>query len=481
MNDTTGPEPEGPDAAFDRLRAADPAAGLAADVDALDAAVRQRIAAATHDATAPDELSVARARRGRAAWLSVAAVAAGALVFGSAGYALGNAGGSGDSTTAGAVITLGQQGSAEQGAASDAANAAPEMATSDVGRSALSYPSGYGSRTTFTSTGLSDAAGSAQAWAYDPAAAFNAATAERVAAALGLAGSAALVDGMWSIGPNDGTGPSLQLQPDGLASVNFYDPTRDPYACQASGAEPAEEGDGTDPDNGAVPLPGPPKDCATAEVGAAPQGDAAVAAARDLLGSLGVDADAFEYETQDSGVVGASYVSAYQVVDGERTGAAWSVGFAGDGIQSLNGPLAAVTSLGSYDLVSEQEAVSRLSDPRFGASYSYPMMYASGIADDAASSVRESAELGATTDLGTSTEVAPAPEPTLPPAVEPGSAFAWPVTEVTLTSARLGLTMYTLPDGASVLLPAYVLSSADGQSWSVVAVADSQLDFTPQG
>jgi len=55
------------------------------------------------------------------------------------------------------------------------------------------------------------------------------------------------------------------------------------------------------------------------------------------------------------------------------------------------------------------------------------------------------------------------------------------VTEVRLTSARLGLTMSMLPDGTTVLLPAYALSSADGQSWSVLAVAGSQLNFAPAG
>jgi len=32
-----------------------------------------------------------------------------------------------------------------------------------------------------------------------------------------------------------------------------------------------------------------------------------------------------------------------------------------------------------------------------------------------------------------------------------------------------------------VLLPAYALSSADSQEWSVVAVSDAHLDFAPVG
>jgi hypothetical protein len=52
------------------------------------------------------------------------------------------------------------------------------------------------------------------------------------------------------------------------------------------------------------------------------------------------------------------------------------------------------------------------------------------------------------------------------------------VTQVELVSARLGLAQHTLPTGATVLLPAYELSSADGGTWSVVAVADDDLDFS---
>ncbi len=50
---------------------------------------------------------------------------------------------------------------------------------------------------------------------------------------------------------------------------------------------------------------------------------------------------------------------------------------------------------------------------------------------------------------------------------------------MTITDARLGLAVQHQPDGAAVLLPAYELSDAAGNVWSVVAVVDDQLDFTP--
>jgi len=71
-----------------------------------------------------------------------------------------------------------------------------------------------------------------------------------------------------------------------------------------------------------------------------------------------------------------------------------------------------------------------------------------------------------------------APEPTLPPTMDPGDPFAWPVSEVTITDSALGLAMYTQPDGSAVLLPTYQLTADDGSAWSMVAVVDSALNFS---
>ncbi|CAL8969521.1 hypothetical protein CELL_00536 [Cellulomonas sp. T2.31MG-18] len=82
-------------------------------------------------------------------------------------------------------------------------------------------------------------------------------------------------------------------------------------------------------------------------------------------------------------------------------------------------------------------------------------------------------------------EPIPAPSSTVPPVApttpSAGSAIAWPVRHVTITSARLGLAVTTLPSGASVLVPTYQLTDADGGTWSVIAVVDAQLDLTAAG
>jgi hypothetical protein len=150
---------------------------------------------------------------------------------------------------------------------------------------------------------------------------------------------------------------------------------------------------------------------------------------------------------------------------------AWSLTFVGDAVQSLYGALAPLVPLGSYDVVSENEAVARLGDPRFGAGGG-GMIAATG-------SARAAEDQAAIAPA----EPVPAPDrdvtpPTPPATVKPGTPLGWPVTEVELVSARLGLAQHTVPGGATVLLPAYELSNADGATWSVVAVADEQLDFT---
>ena len=164
------------------------------------------------------------------------------------------------------------------------------------------------------------------------------------------------------------------------------------------------------------------------------------------------------------------YVLAYELIGGQRTGLLWNMTLVEDGVQSLYGALAPLTPLGTYDVVSPDEAVGRLTDPRFGPTMGGPV-----IAADAAAAGSEVA----TIEPGVGTEPAgPLEDGTPPAAVQPGATFSWPVVEVTLTEARPALTQHTQPDGATVLLPAYELSGDDGAVWSVIAVTDAGLDFS---
>ncbi|MFD4993136.1 hypothetical protein ACFWH7_13370 [Cellulosimicrobium cellulans] len=487
MTTRTPDQPD--DADLERLRAADPAASAAPDTDALEAAVRDRVpeafaggaAAGSPDrtplsgsagptATLVDELAERRARRlRRRAPLQVAAAVAGVLVIGAGGYALGagavGASPAGDSAAESTALAPIQLGAADAPAAGDAAGGAvaPEsLAAGSRATADMAFPGLWGGRTVFHQEGLPTQGASADAWAYDAAGVFSQETASRIAEVLGVTGEVREDYGSYVVGSADWTGPTVSLQPDGLASVSFNDPTKDPWGCVVVTPMPAEgdEGSGS---SGAEPGA-----CEESDHGAPPSGADAVDALRDVLGSLGLDPAGYEVVAEeqpaDQGAPRATTVTAYEVVEGQRTGTQWSATYSGSGLASLYGGLAPRVAIGSYDVVSPAEAVDRLGDPRFGGGGMIAL-----------------AREGAAAELVP--EIAPAePEaPTVPPTVGEGARFAWPVTDVTITDARLGLAVQYQPDGAAVLLPAYELSDADGNVWSVVAVVDDQLDFAPAG
>ncbi|HQY33556.1 MAG TPA: hypothetical protein PLS68_06270 [Actinotalea sp.] len=450
--DTTAPDPD----EIARLAQADPAAGLHPDAAALRAAVDARTTAV------PDQLAVARSRRWTSWPARVAGIAAAALVVGGGGgYAIGAAGSQPELAAAAITLTTGPSGG--DAASSGAAGAPESLAVPDAGvggaaRTAdMSFWGGWG-RTVFTSSGLSDEGGSHAAWALDAASVFSDATIAAAAAALGVAGSPEMTYGSWSVGATDGTGPVVTLSADGTASLGYYDPTTDPWSCTT-----VTEGgaDGTTEEGLVAPEP-----CVQRDLGPAPQGEDASARLRALLGSLGQDAASFELVAEDYGDIAYAYVTAYQVIDGQRTGLAWSASFTGAGLQSLYGSLAPAVALGEYAVISPVEAVERLGDPRFGFGWGGPIAYADGAA------AREG-------DMAVQSEE-PA-VPTVPPTAAAGSSLSWPVTEVTIVSARLGVALHTQADGAAVLAPTYELTSADGGIWTVLAVADSALDFSAVG
>jgi len=472
--------PEQPDdAALERLRAADPAAGLDPDTEALEAAVCTRVpeafAGADGTTVAPgapasppagpgapsgapvDELAERRARRRRRAPLQVAAAVAGVLVVGAGGYALGagavGASPAGDTSELTALAPI-QLGTADAPATADGAGA--ESFAGDARSAAdVAYPGYWGGRTVFHQDGLPTEGASASAWAYDAAGVFSPETLLLVADALGVDGEVREDYGSLSAGSDDWTGPTVSLQPDGLASVSFNDPTKDPWGCVVVSPAPAD-GDG----GGESVEPGV---CEEADHGAPPSGADAVEQLRDVLTTLGLDPAGYEVvadeRAPDVEAPRATTVTAHEVVDGQRTGTQWSATFSGAGLASLYGALAPRVEIGTYDVVSPAEAVERLGDPRFGGG---------GMIAWARESTLE--------------QMAVEPEePTVPPTLGEGARFAWPVTDVTITDARLGLAVQYQPDGAAVLLPAYELSDAEGNAWSVVAVVDEQLDFAPAG
>jgi hypothetical protein len=487
-----------PDDAFDRVRAADPASTVEPDRARLRAAVAARaLGADAADDPAVIELATARAERvgrRRHAWVPVAAAVVGLSVIGGGGWALGRLG----QAPVAAPVSLGSSSIAGADARSAGEPAAPAGGAAVGSGPATVSPTfvgpGYGERTVFVGSGLSTSGTSGTVWGFDPASVFSRDTVAKAASVLGVTGAATQQGGTWVVGPQDGSGPTVQLQPDGLASLSYSDPTRSPWACLKSApdrpdatvgsgaAAPAiTSGPAPEPTVGTA-VPAPPQitpgyPCATTTPSTpAPTGDAATAQARTLMSSLGVDPGAYRFEVQAStpAQTTATQVTASQVLGGQLTGVQWSFVLVADGVQSLNAELAPVVKVGTYSLVSPADAVARLGDPRFGAGYGSVRPLALGSSSGSAT--------GPVPALGVAT-AAPgiataAPRPTVPPAPKAGSSIPWPVRTVTLTSSRLGLGMTTLSDGAVLLLPSYELSDSSGSAWSVIAVADDRLDFS---
>ncbi|HEY0118160.1 MAG TPA: hypothetical protein VGC04_05210 [Cellulomonas sp.] len=502
-----------PDDAFDRLRAADPAAGTEPDLDAI----RADVAAATGLPLAPvapagagpaavDDRAAGR-RPGRNDWVRLAAAAAVVAVLGTGGYLA--AGLSGGSSTADAragagpallpVISLpggrpaGAADSAPQAAGASAASGSAGSPTSSAAVGASGFVGGYVGRTVFTGDGLPTAGGAATAYAYDASGAVTAQTAARLAAVLGLSGEPRAQWGSWVVGPNDGTGPTLTIGGDGVGSLSYNDPSLyawdtcgasslpvpAPAPAGASGASdqlaPAPAAPGVavapvSPEKSAPPVPSG-GDRSLCDENATPTGDAAVAKARGVLTSLGVDlTGAVTSVDGKPELPGATPVQVdfTPAIDGQATGVSWSVSLVGDGVAGIYGPLATLVPLGSYDVISPAQAVDRLNDPRFGGSggIAYPMAVADGAAEGSVASAPYPVE-----------SPNPSQEPTVPPVPKAGAPIAWPVQQVTLTSARLGLAPVYRADGAQLLVPAYALTDTSGATWSVIAVVDDQLDF----
>lgn len=449
------------DVAFERLRAADPAADVVPDLTALRASVDAATGGTARTAgTAPERPAEAAGapavvagsrRRSSARWFQLAAVSAGVLAVGFGGYALGQAGGDAapsaqEQTAEPAVGGPGGDLATGDGGTADSRAVSPESASAAAD---TKIAPGWGARTTFASVGLDDTPGRAHAWAFDPSAVFSDATVARLAAALGASGKPELTYGSWRVGPADWSGPVVELSSDSQTSFFFSDPALDPWSEDGAAQE-------------------------------APTVEEAQTLLTDLMATLGVDSAGFELESLDEmQSPGSRSVTAHQVVDGQRTGVRWDLMATQGGVYSVNGQLAPLVDLGEYDVVGAQSAVARLGDPRFGSSggdviaYARDMSVASDVADPA---------VGPDVAWVDPTEPAdPAAVPELPVAPQPGTAFAWPVQSVTITGATLATGVFYQPDGGAVLLPAYTFTDGSGAQWSTVAVADAHLDFAPRG
>lgn len=461
------------DPAWDRLRDADPAAGDATDLSALRARVMAEVAAEQEPPTAGTPGPTATG--GRRA-LAVAAAVALLAGVGLAAGAVGRMTAAPPRTVASGYVMPALNAPPGAGAPESTAAASgssgPAAPVPDAARSSMPW---FGGRTLLTpAPGLPDDPGTASGYVLDGRDVDARSAVQRLAEALGVAGQPRQQDGSWVVGPADGTAATVVVTADGLTSWWFDDPTASPWGCPA----PAEPVPGPQPD---AVADGEPGDAATVEpapvpacpavTGEPPSERAAERRAREVLRAVGGDPDAWAWQTtaESSDAGGVVTVSATRQVAGQSTGMSLSAQVGPAGLFAMSGFLATVEEVPGYPVVGARTAALRSLDPRWSTLGPTPV-YREGDPVPLAAS-----DDGAAVSGSSGAATAPPPAPT----VDGRPVLLATVDEVTVTQATSDLTQFWQPDGTLLLVPAYLFTADDGRAWSMVAVADEYVSFTP--
>lgn len=328
--------------------------------------------------------------------------------------------------------------------------AMPSTNTGGADKMASSAMMGYGGKRHFSGH-FEKSAGEGEVWVYDPASNYTKEKAEQFAKALGFSGVAENSTGAWVINSSDGNGPSLILSPYGSVNINYYNPQAQGWNCATTDmsvakGEPNPSG-GTDP---AAPEP-----CVEKKPEKTLSDDELKTASLKILQDGGMNTDGLKVEIQRQDPAYAS-VNIYRADSGDQN-PQWNFQWWGEKVSNFYGNLSELVSLGSYPTVSAQEALERLNDPRYGVMMSgFAIAYADGGKGVVAP--------GETTS---------ASAPTMP---SKGESIQWPWSEVKLVGARLSSVSYSDPQGREFLVPAWVFTDEEGNTWSSLALADSVLE-----
>lgn len=411
--------------------------------------------------------------------------------------------GAGSASTLPAPAVIQIAGSASGGAAPTAAGAA-DAAMSESKMMPMSL--------TYTWSGETpDLTSPAASWFFAPGVAPTAAQVEQLAAAFGVTGEAAELSadmgGGWTVGPNDGSAPSVTVSADAMQSW-WFSP-----AWQT-------EGRGIVDDCALYPAGDPAADPTTAEQpvcepaqppAGVPTADEAEANALALLTSLGGDPAGYELETYAD--EWSASVTAFVVLDGVRTNLSFNVGYGEQGaITWAGGFLAAPQRSADYPRIGVDAAVVRLNDQANAWMTGYgPAVRDAGVAtepavmpavepavaEDDGSTVEPTDGVlgpdGAATSSGAGASTAyTEPVPTDTVLVDPavgdctdpavscvsvGSVDLAPMV-IDLNQVTSSLEQVWAADGTVWLLPGYAFTGADGMMANVLAVEDQYLEQT---
>jgi hypothetical protein len=245
-----------------------------------------------------------------------------------------------------------------------------------------------------------------------------------LASVFGVVGQPKEVDGTWSVGSTGAAQVTVQADP--MVSWTFENPS--------SSASPA--------------------------AGPTLPADRAIELAGGLLGSIGVDTASIDWQVDR--FANGTEVTAWQLLGESRTQLSWRVtlGPAGD-IVRASGFSAGLEEVTGYPVLGAASAVRRSALPDWSAIGPAPIF----------------------SSAAGSTEPSPSATPTSSPTVTgpvDRPVLSVPLSQVTVTGADLALAQFWQPDGSLLILPAYLLTGADGSRWSLLAVDDPYVRFVDQ-
>lgn len=343
-----------------------------------------------------------------------------------------------------------------------------------------------------------------EGWVYPATGELNRERVGQILTALGLSGEpVALPDdfgGGWRVGPDDGTAPAIWFGRDGMQSW-WYQPAwandepriwcaeaeqleRDLAAAEeaagadGSGGVSGDEGRATpvveptappadDPAVVVDPLPVEEPVCETPEPPAGvPNEGEARAKALELLSTLGVDAGTFEVEVMAD--EWSSWVNAWQLLDGRRSGSMWGFGFGGEGaLTYASGFMASPQRTAAFPRVGTEVGFQRLQEG--GKDWWWGGPGATAFRSDVA----------AETDAAVS-DMVDEPEMGIP---EPMPVDEMPPMEpqvVEIVDVREAIWTIYDADGTTWLVPAYEFLDANGGGYLVPAIPDEVVEVVEE-
>ena len=222
-----------------------------------------------------------------------------------------------------------------------------------------------------------------------------------------------------------------------------------------------------------------PQAAASAPVGTLPTRAQALDLAQALLGGIGVDSVAVDWQVER--VADGVRVTGWQLVAGARTSLAWTVTLGRSGaVLGATGFSAGLQELPGYPVVGARFAVARGGVTPWTALPPLPVAPAAAPAAAAAAPAAAApgpSASGATASGATATAPTAASTASPVPPGPPGPVLQVPVQQVTVTDATLGLAQYPQADGSLLILPAWLVTGTDGSQWSVIAVAGDAVSF----